>query len=217
MIELRGATEEDIPFLASMTYEAMLPPLGVGLFDHALATSGTPPVDFIERLIAHGLNQWSSLGDYLVLLANGERVGSAGSYRRDLPDWRPLDPDALGLVADDLGWDAPAHSFFVSSYTEMFGGAPRPGLMEPHADYIIEYVGILGPARGKGYVRHLLSAHLARARDAGLTSVGISTIQGNDHALHAYRRFGFETHQCLTAEDFGGVIPGLNRLRLELR
>lgn len=215
-IIIRDAAREDIHFLAQMTYEAMLPPLGVGLFDHALELTGTDPVAFIEALIENDLNQWSTLANYLIIEKDGYICGSAGSYLPSTRDWRPLDPDKLGPVESSFNWSKSEVADFKRIFADTFGATAMPDILSLHADYIVEYVAIVPEARGNGLVGELLSAHCRRAEAMGAASVGISVVKGNTAALSAYHKFGFAAWLHLTSEECGGQLPGLDRLRLAL-
>lgn len=213
----RVATAEDSRFLAEMMYEAMLPGVGRGAFDTALADTGVDPIRFNEQLLLAGANNWGQIADFLVLeTADGERAGAAGAYLSDGPDRRPITAEGFEAVAERFGWPRETSRRFWRAYVAAFGlFGDAPQLAQPVA-YVIEYIAVPAPLRGRGHGRILLEAHAARARSLGHGQVAISAMFGNEPALATYLRCGFREHARLGPELFGGAFPGMVRLVRDL-
>lgn len=210
---IRPAAPEDIPFLARVMYDSMLPGVGRGVFDTSLEGAGVEPLAFHEALLASHANNWGQLEDFLVLdLPDRPRAAAAAAYRSDLADRRPLTAEGFKAVTEQLGWPQEvARGFwrrFVGVYG-LFGNAPM--LAQP-ADYVLEYVAVDPELRGRGLVAPLLEAHTTRAREAGHATIGVSAMFGNEPALRAYLKCGFEEHLRLGPEQYGGAFPGMIRL-----
>ena len=46
--------------------------------------------------------------------------------------------------------------------------------------------------------------------------MGVSAVIGNDAALKAYTKFGFQFHKRVGPEEYGNAYPGMDRLLLEI-
>lgn len=198
-------------------YDSMLPGVGRGLFDAALDGTGVDPVSFNEQLLLAGASNWGQLDDFLVVEAEGERqAGAAAAYDSSRPDKRPLTGEGFQKVSQRLGWDGAAARTFWTRYVRAFGlFGDAPQLAQPAA-YVIEYVAVRQDLRGRGLAGRLLAAHIGRARAEGHRAVAVSAMYGNEPALRAYRRLGFQEHSRLAPEQFGGAFPGMIRLSLDL-
>jgi GNAT superfamily N-acetyltransferase len=215
--KVRPAAGEDVPYLAQVMYDSMLPGVGRGVFDAALEGTGVTPLAFHEALLHANASNWGQLADFVVLdLPEAPRAGAASAYRSNLPDWRPLTGVGFKAVSERLGWSPETGRDFWRRYVQTFGlFGQSPQLFQP-ADYVVEYVAVNPELRGRGLIRPLLEAHVERARAAGCATIGISAMYGNDPALRAYLKFGFREHARLGPERYGGAFPGMIRLILDL-
>lgn len=216
-IEVRSAQSSDLPFLAWAMQESMLPGVGRGIFDLALAGTGVTPLAFHEVLLRTGASNWGQVEDFLIVHDGaGRHLAAAAAYRPNPLELRPLTAQGFRLACDVLDWPAARARQFWRHYATVFGlFGNAPQLHQP-ASYVIEYVAVVPEERGRGLVRLLLDAHAARARTEGSASLGISVMTGNKSALRAYHKYGFEPCRTLVAEDFGGAFPGITRLMLRL-
>jgi GNAT superfamily N-acetyltransferase len=209
----RMATSADSRFLAAMMYESMLPGVGHGVFDAALAGTGVDPVAFNEALLLAGASHWGQIEDFLVLeTPNAPQAGAAAAYLSDRPDRRPLTGEGFEAVSERLGWSRDVSRGFWRTYVRAFGlFGDAPQLAQP-VPYVIEYIAVPVEVRRRGYAQALLDAHVERARGLGHRQVAISAMYGNAPALAAYLRCGFREHARLGPERFGGAFPGMIRL-----
>jgi len=214
---VRTATAEDSRFLAEIMYQSMLPGVGRGVFDSALAETGVDPIDFNEALLLAGASNWGQIEDFLVLDAPGApRAGAAAAYLSDRSDRRPLTGQGFEAVAEQLAWPRETARSFWRSYVGSFGlFGDAPQLAQP-APYVLEYISVREALRRRGFCQLLLGAHLDRARALGHRQVAVSAMFGNEPALAAYLRAGFREHARLGAEAFGGAFPGMVRLVREV-
>jgi GNAT superfamily N-acetyltransferase len=216
-LDIRPAATADSRFVAQMMYDSMLPGVGKGAFDDALEGAGVDPVGFGEALILEGANNWGQLSDFLVLEdAEAGPVAASAAYRSNLADWRPMTPDGFERTAARLGWGPDLSRQVWMAFVRrfgMFGNAPQ--LKQP-ADYVIEYIAVEPEHRGRGLGAKLLAAHANRARSEGWKTMGVSAMYGNEPALRAYLKFGFEEAYRLGPEHYRGAYPGMIRLILTL-
>jgi ribosomal protein S18 acetylase RimI-like enzyme len=214
---VRAAQVGDCRFLAEVMYDSMLPGVGHGIFDEALAGTGVDPISFNEQLLLAGASNWGELGEFLIVGTAGEpRAGAAAAYDASRPDKRPLTGAGFQKVSQRLGWDGATAKSFWARYVRAFGlFGDAPQLSQP-APYVVEYVAVRDNLRGRGLAGLLLRAHMERARSLGQDAVAVSAMYGNEAALRAYRRAGFQEHARLDADAFGGAFPGMVRLRLRL-
>ncbi|GGH24726.1 hypothetical protein GCM10007036_31320 [Alsobacter metallidurans] len=212
MIErIRAAEPDDITFLANIMYQSTVAGVGQGLFDDALAGTGASPLLFNEAMLRTATSKWGQLKDFLILEDDQGPIGAAAAYAPDPEDLRPITPNGLSKLAEQLEWSTEVTNHFYQKFVRLFGlFGSSPQLQQP-ARYVIEYAAVIEERRGLGLIRHLLAAHAARAKDNGCDTLGISAMIGNDRASRAYLRFGFKELYRLTREDYSGRFPGMIR------
>lgn len=214
---IRQAQPNDIPFLADVMYQSMLPGVGKGIFDSQLDGTGVTPLRFHETLLREGANNWSQVEDFLVVedLA-GRPAGAMGSFLSNTGDQRPLRPDGFERVSHALGWSPEVAKGFWRQYVAMFGlFGKAPNLFHP-ADYVLEYVAVREDMRGAGLYGKLVQAHAVRAREQGHTVVSSTGIFGNASVLRCFEKLGFRAHTTMGPERFRGLYPGLTRFVLDI-
>jgi ribosomal protein S18 acetylase RimI-like enzyme len=86
----------------------------------------------------------------------------------------------------------------------------------PADERYLEYIWVAPGSRRSGVASMLLRTVLDRLRDSGVLTVWLWILDGNERAMHLYRRFGFRStneRQPLTADP----ARSEERLRLSLR
>jgi GNAT superfamily N-acetyltransferase len=215
-LNIRPAGPQDAPFLAEAMYESTVPVVNRGLFDLALTDVDIDPLKFNEALLLSGASHWGQLDSFIIVEEDGEPAGACAAYLSSEPDRRPLTPEGLKLVSEHLGWPADVGRRFWMRYASQFGlFGDLPQLHQP-APYVLEYTAIRAKHRGRGLLAPLLSAHVDRARSQGHKMMGVSAVIGNDAALKAYTKFGFQFHKRVGPEEYGNAYPGMDRLLLEI-
>jgi GNAT superfamily N-acetyltransferase len=213
--QIRPTTIGDIPFLAKIQYESTLPPLDYCFWDPVLDNTGTATLQFIEVMLQAQASHWGNVEDFLILELQGEPVAAAAGYQ-PRQDYRMLDLSKINPIAATLHWSEATTLAFLDRYQQTFGNNPQPAYFSPSGDWIIEYVAVLSEARGKGLVKVLLEAVLAKGRSLGCTFAGISIVNGNEIAAHVYERLGFQRYQTFHADYFDGEFPGMTKFRQRL-
>lgn len=215
-VVIRRAAAEDAPFLAQMMYDSTTPVVNNGLFDRILEGIDIDPVDFNKALILAGANNWGQLDSFIVAEEDGELVGACAAYLSSNPDRRPITPEGLAAITAYLGWSPAQSNAFWRKFISWFGFFGNlPQLFQP-GDYVLEYTGIRADRRGRGLLQPILAAHRDRARAQGHKTMGVSVVIGNDPARHGYAKFGFEFHNRVGPEEYGGAYPGMDRFLLDL-
>lgn len=215
---IRRAQPSDIPFLADVMYQSMLPGFGKGIFDSQLDGTGVTPLEFHEALLREGANNWGQLEDFLVVDdAVGRPAGAMGSFLSNQSDQRPLRPDGFEAVSHSLGWSPEVAKAFWMKYVAMFGlFGKAPNLFQP-ADYVLEYAAIREDMRGGADLYgKLVLAHAARAREQGHKVIGVTAVHGNAWILRNFKKLGFRAHTTMGPERFRGKYPGLTRFVLDI-
>ena len=214
---IRPAQPIDIPFLADVMYQSMLPGVGKGAFDSQLEGTGVTPLEFHEALLREGANNWGQVEDFLIVEdPAGRPAGAMGSFLSNNGDQRPLRPEGFEAVANHLGWSPEAKKTFWKKYVSVFGlFSKSPNLVQPAA-YVLEYAAVRKDMRGAGLYGKLVKAHAVRARKKGHSVVGGTAIFGNASVLRCFKKLGFRLHTVMGPERFRGLYPGLNRFVLDI-
>lgn len=211
----RTATNADIPFLATIEYEASLPPLNRCYWEDLLEDTQTSALALIEAVMRAGASNWGEVTDFLILEEDGKPVAAAAGYEPNQEDYCPLRISRLAKVAQELNWSEKTMAIFRDRYELLWGGNYRPFFLTPHAPWIIENVAVLPEARGRGLGKILLKALLAKGRSQHYTHAGIMVINGNEIARRTYESIGFKPYQTFYgdyfSEQFNIPFPGVTK------
>lgn len=212
-VNVRPAVTGDHRFIAEMMYESMLPVVGRGMFDAALEGTGVDPVSFHEALLLNEASNWGQLDSFFVLEdEDGKPGGVMGAYFNNQPDLRPLTAEGFERVAAKLNWSKEIAQGFWRKYVSFFGFfGTAPQLQHP-GEYILEFIALRANLRGRSLSRHLVNAHIARARERGFKSVGTTAVAGNLIVERTMGRLGFEVRARFGPEYYRGMFPGMARL-----
>ncbi|NEO87627.1 MAG: GNAT family N-acetyltransferase [Spirulina sp. SIO3F2] len=213
---VRPAAIADIPVLAQIVYESLLPPLNHCFWDDLLVETQTETLQFIAAMLQADASNWGSFADFWVVEVAGDVLAGAVGYTPNNVDYRPLDLTRLDAIAQRLDWSAATTAAFQSRYEQLWQLDPTPVFLAPQAPWIIETVAVLPAARGQGLGKVLLKALLEEGRSRHHSHAGIRIINGNDRAQTVYERLGFKPYQTFHADYFEEQIPGITMLRLRL-
>lgn len=212
-VVIRSATEADIPFLAEIELIASTPPFPHSLWDPLVAPTGTATLSFLEAMFRVGALRWGAVEDFVLLEKAGRRVASCAVYEpaKEEADRRTLRLNRLPALAGALGWSSATESAFRQSYEAFWG--PSGAHLEPHAPILIESVGVVPGARGRGLGRALMQAACDKAVQRGHRTIGVSAFLGNDGGRALYEAVGFEPVITYHAAWFGNEFPGYTNFR----
>ncbi|MEM1058669.1 MAG: GNAT family N-acetyltransferase [Verrucomicrobiota bacterium] len=216
-LNARPATLADAPFL--------------GRIDD-LATKGEGEGDFLGPLLS-GLDtdyetlavamfqeraiNWGEIEDFIVLESEGKPVAACSVFEpaRMDPDPRPYRLRLLPRVARRLDWTPAQADLFVKNLNAFWPRA-YDDLLIPQADGIIEIVGVIPEARGRGLGSRLLKEAFAVGRQRGYTTIGIMASLNNTPARRLYERVGFEPYLTFHSRYFSGAFPGIIKYKRSL-
>lgn len=214
-LNIRKARISDIPFLASIEYEASLPPLNYCFWDDFLQGTGTSALQFIEAKLQTDASNWGSVSDFSILEEDGKPVAAAAGYTPNAEDYCPFRRSCLAKLADRLNWSAEVATAFGDRYEQFWGNNSRPLFLTPQAPWIIENVAVIPEARGRGLGKILLKAVLEEGRSQQHSHAGITIVNGNDAARHTYESIGFKPYQTFHADYFSQQFnidfPGITK------
>lgn len=216
MLNIRKATQEDIPFLTRTHYEATLPPLNHCMWDDLLLEMGTETLTFLETCYRLDAIAWGRVEDFTIVSENGKPVAAATGYEPNQDDYRILKLAHLEQVAEALGWTDTATANFRAAYEQFFGTNPRDIVFAPQAPWIIEIVAVVKEARGRGLGKILLQALQEEGKLRGHSHAGIMVINGNEVARRTYESVGFKWYSAFSAEYFDNKFSGLTKFRMSL-
>jgi ribosomal protein S18 acetylase RimI-like enzyme len=201
-LRTRKAAIADIPFLATIDYEASLPPLNHCFWEDILEGTDTNIRSFVEAMFRADASNWGNVSDFLVLEESGKPIAAAAGYTPSAENYSPLHLSLLDKIAADLHWPQEITGRFRDHYIDLWGEDLRPFYLTPQSPWIIETVAVLPEARGRGLGKALLQAMLTEGRSQGHTHAGIMVINGNDIARRMYESVGFKPYQTFHADYF---------------
>lgn len=166
-IELRPATEDDVPSLAPLVVMA-----GDGLFDalYQGAIPGVPTVKIIERRL-HRIGTTKSYENCWVAAHQKKVVGGLNAY--------PIDAEA----ADPANPLLPPDRHYLM---EPFKHLDAPG------SFYLNTMAVIPEYRGHGVGTKLLSFARSHAQESGLRELSLLVFEQNTRAAALYNRFGFK-------------------------
>lgn len=217
-VTVRRAVPADVPFIARIETIASTPPFPESLWLPLVRPTGTPLQAFLEALHGEDVSAWGTVADTIVLEEEGRPVASCAVFEPSTDpgaDQRPMRLDRLPRLAARLGWSDAVTADFRAGYEGAWGPGDQPHL-RPQAPVIVETVGVVPEARGRGLGRRLIAAALDEARRRGHRTAGIMAVIGNDVAHRLYRAMGFRPVSTYHAAFFDDTFPGVVRYRASL-
>ncbi len=217
IVTVRQGTIADAAFLAQIDLISSIPPFERSFWDELVESTGVSTHRFLEAMLLTRAAGWGQSEDYLVLEQGGEPVAACAVYepQPDATDRRPLKLERIRELAAELGWSDVVRDGFVESYNQSWPMEITHCLI-PQAPVIIESVGVIPEARGRGLGRRLLQEAFAEARRRGHATIGIMVIHGNEPARNLYESAGFEPYLTYHSTYFEGKFPGLIKYRATL-
>jgi len=214
-LQVRRATQNDIPFVAWCNYEASSPAPNFCYWDPLLEGSNTDTMAFIEAVFKADALAWGSPEDFFIVEENGKPIAGASGFTMDAHDYRPLKLSHLPAVATLLGWNAEMVEQFRQGYEGVWND-PLDSTLAPSAPWIIECVAVVPEARGRGVAKFLMQALLEEGKRRGFPYAGISVTMDNEPARHVYEGVGFQMYMAYGAEYFNNAFPGTTKYRIQL-
>lgn len=207
--KLRRGRAEDAEFLAWVMLAASRAHLGRGLWDLIIGADEAGCLDYLRRLAVSEPRSLYHCESFLIAEADGAPAAALCGF--SIPDAWAIAAQTMSNVQRDLGW---SEERTAESYRHM--GPIWSNCLPPDAgaDFAIESVATRPEFRRRGLIRALIGEVLGTARVQGCRLAQIVTYIGNQAAITAYERSGFEISQEKRCRDMEEALeaPGFVRL-----
>ena len=207
------ATPDHSAFLANVVLSASRSQLERGPFDLALRLDEAEILDILEWMVLSDFVSTCHYSRFLVAEAEGEPIGALAAFDPAEEELLPMGA-ALADAYVGLGYQEAELSAVMARVEAMNSCLPsaNPG------SWTVEWVAVDKAYRGLGVCGQLLNEILAAGAARGLETSQVSTYLGNDNALSAYRRAGFEIETKSRDKKFESLlgVPGMVTMRREL-
>jgi GNAT superfamily N-acetyltransferase len=209
-VVVRAAEPSDATFLALAMQEADRGHTGIGSWDVMFPGAEGERLAALSRLCTASARSYVHWSTFLVAEADGIAVGTAASY---VPAEMPHS-FFVEACLDALGWtEAETADRCRGAWSRDYFSVPLPG-----ETLRVEWVYTDPAFRGNGVCAVLLDRLLDLARQQGRDSAHVGTYIGNDPAITAYHKSGFEYFAECRHRDYQDRFrtPGLVFLRRRL-
>lgn len=210
---IRNARPEDSLFLAWAVVSAARSHLSVGTWDLVLQTTARDRLEVLEWMVLDDTPSMFHFSRFLIAEVDGEPAAALAGYDPGVPGFMRAG-GVLARAFDELGFPEEE----LKGTFERLAGFEQTAPPEPEGTWIVEWVHTRPRHRRKGLATRLLRKILDRGRRNGCQQAQISFIIGNDSALNAYRRLGFEVEDEYRFPEFAELFgaPGMVRMTRSL-
>lgn len=209
---MRQATPLDAERIAYLSYLAGRGHARTSAYDLMFPGPAGPTearLSAMARILDSRNRSWFHHTYYTVAEVGGAAVASLCSFVKKEGRNRPL-----FLAFNEAGW--------TDDDIEAMGQRMQPFILAetavPDDAWVIENVACYEQYRRKGLVDALLESAIANGRKRGCKSMKLGVFIGNEPAIRAYRKVGFEITAEKRAPEFAKVFecPGMYQMTLEL-
>ena len=207
---IRAATEADAPFVAWVQQEAARSHLPYGFWDLAFIGPDSWRLALIEKIVRAEARSFCHWSNFLIAEVDGAPAAGLSGY------------DRPAVTAGELLFAAMEEAFRAVGWTELQAGAMQERIVPfltcipetAEEDWVVEWVATRPEHRGKGLVKSLLQAILARGAERGHAQTQIAVLIGNTAAQRAYESAGFRVVDEKTSTAFEATFgtPGIRRM-----
>jgi len=209
-IEIRDATEADVPFIAWVQQEAARSHLPRGFWDLAFPGPDTARLRMVERICRSPSRSFCHWSGFLIAEVDGRAAAGLSAYTKPSVAGGQAFLDAMGEALDAEKWSAEQRQAMAARVAPFMTCIPETA----EDAWVVEWVATRPEYRGKGLVRTLLHAILERGAARGHAQAQIGVLIGNTPAQRAYEGVGFRVADEKRHPDFERALgcPGLRRL-----
>ena len=213
-LHIRRGVAQDAEFLARVMLSASRAHLERGLWDLIIGADEAGCLDYLRRLALAYPRSLYHHESFLIAEVNGYRAAALCGFETS-GAWE-LVGEAMAGIEHGLNWTeedrAASHQRVAPIWTNCM-------LPDIGADFAIESVATLPEYRRRGLISALIEEILRDATGRGCRLAQISTYLGNDPALGAYEKNGFEVRDEKHCPDVQRIlgVPGFVRLVRELK
>jgi len=205
----RDARAEDATDIAKLCYLAGRSHLTLSMYD--LMVPGLPGmtderIAAMADIIATGEPSWLSYRHYHVIEADGCVASGLATFKSE-----DADNKQLGKALASVGWSNLEMLKMVLRLRVWKEPGRLPGFL------IIENVATFDEYRGRGFTTELLARAAQRAREGGLDGLQLVVMLGNEPAIRAYEKVGFEHDKTVESRRFEKAFSSPGACRMVLR
>jgi ribosomal protein S18 acetylase RimI-like enzyme len=207
---IRSATEDDAGFLAWVQQEAARSHLPYGFWDLAFLGSDEWRLGLIERIVRAPARSFCHWSGFLVAEVDGQPAAALTGFDRPAESQGTLFVEAMREAFAAAGWRDPQGGAMQERIAPFMSCVPEV----PEDRWIVEWVATRPEHRGKGLVKELLQAILARGAERGHARFQVGVLIGNSAAQRAYEGAGFRVVDERTSPAFEATfgVPGIRRM-----
>jgi ribosomal protein S18 acetylase RimI-like enzyme len=207
MIVVRRALEADCAFLARVILLATRAHLSRGWFDIMLDLSERQCLRFVEVLTRTSARSWWHHSQFWIADIGGAPAAALCCFRAG--EAFPLSGEAIAEAISELGFSGDEQAAMSERGSYIFSCTVSGG----DDVWTLENVATLPQYRRRGLTSALIEQAMDEGREHGNDRMQVSTLIGNEPAISAYRRLGFELVEEKRDAEFEAVAgaPGLCR------
>jgi len=211
-LHIRPAKETDVPLLAWVQQEAARSHLPLGFWDLAFPGPDEHRLRVIERIARARARSFCHWSGFLVAELDGRPAAALSGYDKPSLAAGSALTEALQQALDEEEWSAEQRAAMGARIAPFLTCIPDT----PEDAWVIEWVATRPEHRGKGLVKALLEAVIARGRSRGHSLLQIGVLIGNLPAQRAYESVGFRVVDEKRHPDFAAALgcPGIRRMTL---
>jgi ribosomal protein S18 acetylase RimI-like enzyme len=214
-LTFRGATKEDLDFIAWSNYMSSSPAPGFCWWDPLIEGFGIETITFIRQAVALDVLAWCRIKDFVIAEHRSMPVAGATRFVMREDDYRPLNLSQIGALYKALEWSDSHIRQFEAKYEAVWSN-PQDETLRPSGTWTIECVAVVERARRRGVGAALMRHIIDEARAEGVESIGISVTIGNQAAEALYQSVGFQPYITYFGEYYDGMFPGTAKFRIRL-
>ncbi len=208
-VRIRRGHAEDAEFLAWVMLAASRAHMTRGLWDLIIGADEGRCLDYLKRLSLAEPRSLYHCESFLVAEADGIPAAALSGF--SIQDAWAIAGKAMSNVQRDLGWSEEQTAASYQHAGPIWANCLPP---DGGADFAIESVATVPEYRQRGLVRALIGEVLGTARAGGCRLAQIVTYIGNEAAIAAYEKCGFDLRHEKRCRDMENVLqtPGFVRL-----
>jgi ribosomal protein S18 acetylase RimI-like enzyme len=211
---IRRGVAHDAEFLAEVMLSASRAQLERGLWDLIIGADKTGCLDYLRRLALAQPRSLYHYESFLIAEVDGDRAAALCGFETS-GAWE-LVGDAMAGIERDLNWTEEDRAASYQRVAPIWTDCMPADI---GADFAIESVATLPQFRRRGLISALIDEILRDATERGCRLAQITTYLGNEPALAAYEKNGFEVRDEKHCPDVQRIlgVPGFVRLVRELK
>jgi ribosomal protein S18 acetylase RimI-like enzyme len=212
-VRIRRGGDNDAEFLAWAMLAASRAHLARGLWDIIIANDEAGCLDYLRRLARASPRSLYHCENFRVAEVDGAPAAALCGF--SLQDAWAIAGQAMSNVQRDLGWTEEQTAASYGRVGPLWANCLPP---DAGADFAIESVAARPEYRRRGLVRALIGEVIETARARGCRRAQIVTYIGNQAAIAAYEKSGFQIQDQQRCRDMERLLgaPGFVRLTREL-